>query len=231
MIKRFSLSGATLKYIAFASMFLDHFNKAVIYNYLTGGGILNSISDILDILGRIAFPIFAFLISEGYFKTHNKKKYLMNLIIFAFISEVPYDMFQSRVFFNLNANNILFTFSIALATIWIIDTIKEKISLNIWIITSFVILILSCILSMVLSTDYEYYGILVIYMFYIFRNNKYVSIVFNLPYLIEAPWSILGFGLNLLYNGKRGKQNKYLNYMFYPLHLLLLGIIRMYLGI
>ena len=155
----------------------------------------------------------------------------MNLIIFAFISEVPYDMFQSRVFFNLNANNILFTFSIALATIWIIDTIKEKISLNIWIITSFVILILSCILSMVLSTDYEYYGILVIYMFYIFRNNKYVSIVFNLPYLIEAPWSILGFGLNLLYNGKRGKQNKYLNYMFYPLHLLLLGIIRMYLGI
>ena len=84
---------------------------------------------------------------------------------------------------------------------------------------------------MVLSTDYEYYGILVIYMFYIFRNNKYVSIVFNLPYLIEAPWSILGFGLNLLYNGKRGKQNKYLNYMFYPLHLLLLGIIRMYLGI
>ena len=207
MIKRLSLSGATLKYIAFASMFLDHFNKAVIYNYLTGGVILNSISDILDILGRIAFPIFAF------------------------ISEVPYDMFQSRVFFNLNANNILFTFSIALATIWIIDTIKEKISLNIWIITSFVILILSCILSMVLSTDYEYYGILVIYMFYIFRNNKYISIVFNLPYLIEAPWSILGFGLNLLYNGERGKQNKYLNYMFYPLHLLLLGIIRMYLGI
>ena len=162
MIKKISLSGATLKYIAFISMFLDHINKAIIYNYLTGDGILNSISDIFDILGRIAFPIFAFLISEGYFKTHNRKKYLMNLLLFAFISEIPYDMFQSGVFFNFNTSNILFTFSLALVSIWIIDSIKDKMNRYLWIISSVIILIISCIISIIISSDYEYYGILCI---------------------------------------------------------------------
>ena len=228
MIQKISLSGATLKYIAFISMFLDHINKAIIYSYLTGDGILNSISDIFDILGRIAFPIFAFLISEGYFKTRNRKRYLMNLLLFAFISEIPYDMFQSGVFFNFNTSNILFTFSLALVSIWIIDSIKDKMNRYLWIISSIIILIISCIISIIISSDYEYYGILCIYVFYIFKSNKYLSIIFNFPYLLEAPWSILGFGINMLYNGERGKQNKYINYMFYPLHLLLLGIIRMY---
>ena len=61
------LSGAQLKYIAFISMLIDHTNKALIYPNLTGGK-LNVLSDVFDILGRIAFPIFAFLLVEGYFK-------------------------------------------------------------------------------------------------------------------------------------------------------------------
>lgn len=68
-------SGAKLKYIAFASMLIDHFNKAIIYPNLDGGT-LNRISDLFDILGRIAFPIFIFLLIEGYFHTRNKYKYL-----------------------------------------------------------------------------------------------------------------------------------------------------------
>ena len=69
-------SGAQLKYIAFLSMLIDHVNKALIYPFLSGEGILQRISDVFDILGRIAFPLFAFFLVEGFFKTGNRKKYL-----------------------------------------------------------------------------------------------------------------------------------------------------------
>ena len=74
-------SGAQLKYIAFLSMLIDHVNKALIYPYLNGG-LLLKISDLFDVLGRIAFPLFAFFIVEGFFKTRSRKKYLLNLLIF-----------------------------------------------------------------------------------------------------------------------------------------------------
>ena len=77
-------SGAQLKYIAFLSMFIDHTNKALIYPNLDGGA-LNRLSDFFDILGRIAFPIFIFLLVEGYFHTRNKWRYLTTLLVFGVI--------------------------------------------------------------------------------------------------------------------------------------------------
>ena len=78
------LSGAQLKYIAFLSMLIDHTNKALIYPILNEG-ILQHISNLFDIIGRIAFPLFAFFVVEGFFKTKNRKKYLTNLFVFAVI--------------------------------------------------------------------------------------------------------------------------------------------------
>lgn len=121
------INGAQLKYIAFASMFIDHFNKAIIMPFLTGSGPLNLITAIFDILGRIAFPIFAFMIVEGFFKTKSRWKYLRNLLIFAIISEIPYDMFQSAVFINTRSQNILWGLALGLFTIMIIDKLKERI--------------------------------------------------------------------------------------------------------
>ena len=118
-------SGAQLKYIAFLSMLIDHVNKALIYPYLNGG-LLLKISDLFDVLGRIAFPLFAFFIVEGFFKTRSRKKYLLNLLIFGVISEVPFDMFTTRTFFNPRYNNVLFALALSLVTIWIIDTLKIK---------------------------------------------------------------------------------------------------------
>ena len=96
------LSGAELKLIAIISMLADHVNKALIYPYLESNhGFLAFISDVFDIIGRIAFPLFCFMLVEGYFKTRNRKKYLLNLLLFGVISEVPFDMFTTASFFNM----------------------------------------------------------------------------------------------------------------------------------
>ena len=227
-------SGAQLKYIAFLSMLVDHVNKALIYHFLSGEGILQRISDAFDILGRIAFPLFAFFLVEGFFKTGNRKKYLASLVIFGIISEIPFDMALSGVFFEPNSNNIMFTLALKLITIWIIDTLKEKMqnmSKYIWYPFSFVIVGIMCIISMVTGLDYEYHAIMIGYLFYIFYNKRVFAIFLGYLAIFKEVWSLLGFSLILTYNGKRGKQNKLFNYCFYPVHLLILGILRIFLKI
>ena len=227
-------SGAQLKYIAFLSMLADHVNKALIYPFLSGEGILQRISDAFDILGRIAFPLFAFFLVEGFFKTGNRKKYLASLLIFGIISEIPFDMALSGVFFELNSNNIMFTLALMLITIWTIDILKEKMqnmSKYTWYPVSFVIVGIMCIISMVTGLDYEYHAIMIGYLFYIFYNKRVFAIFLGYLAIFKEVWSLLGFGLILTYNGKRGKQNKLFNYCFYPVHLLILGILRIFLKI
>lgn len=227
------LSGAKLKYIAFLSMLIDHVNKALIYPNLDGDILLN-ISDLFDIIGRVAFPIFAFLLVEGFFKTKNRGKYLITLLIFGFISEIPFDMFTSGIFFNPNWNNIMFTLALVLITIWVIDVLKKKMEglpKIIWYFISFLIVAVMCYVSMNLSLDYEHHAILVGYFFYIFHEKPIWAIPCSFISMYKEPWALLGFCLTITYNGERGKQNKLLNYCFYPVHLLILGILRMYLGI
>ena len=228
-------SGVQLKYIAFLSMLIDHVNKALMYPLLTENGFLRYVSDVFDILGRVAFPIFMFFLVEGFFKTGNRFKYLLNLIIFGIISEIPFDLFQSAVFFQPNSNNVMFTLVLALVMIWVIDELKVPKSYIIppvlWFPVSIIIVITVCLLSMIWGLDYEYHGILIAYFFYIFRNNPILSIIGGYLSIFKTPWALLGFGLTLTYNGKRGKQNKILNYLFYPVHLLILGLLRLYFKI
>ncbi len=226
------INGAQLKYIAFASMFIDHFNKAIITPFLTGSGALNIITTIFDILGRIAFPIFCFFIVEGFFKTKSRRKYLRNLLIFAIISEIPYDMFQSAVFINTWSQNILWGLALGLFTIMVIDKLKEKIKKRpVWIFVSIFIVALSSLISMLISADYEYYAIIIIYIYYLFYDKRLLASGLGYLVIIKDIYAILGFATVLLYNGEKGKQNKIFNYLFYPVHLLVLGIIRMVLKI
>ena len=227
------LSGAQLKYIAFFSMLVDHINKALIYPYLDGG-VLNVISDIFDVIGRVAFPIFIFLLVEGYFCTRNKWKYLGTLLVFGVISEIPFDMFTTGTFVDVNWNNIMFTLALVLVTIWIIDTLKGKMSRMpkvMWFMISLPIIVIMCFTASVLSLDYEYHAVLIGYFLYLFHGKMLIAIPFSFISMYKEPWALLGFGFALTYNGKRGRQNKLINYLFYPVHMLILGIIRMYLGV
>ena len=229
------LSGAELKLIAIISMLADHVNKALIYPYLESNhGFLAFISDVFDIIGRIAFPLFCFMLVEGYFKTRNRKKYLLNLLLFGVISEVPFDMFTTASFFNMNWNNVMFTLALVLVTVWIIDTLKEKMQKRpkaLWYLVSILIVLGMCIVSMSLSLDYEHDAILIGYFFYLFHDMPVFAIPFGYASMFKEPWALLGFGLTLTYNGERGKQHKMLYYWFYPVHLLILGLLRLYLGI
>ena len=122
-------------------MLIDHTNKALIYPNLNGGR-LNTVSDIFDIIGRIAFPIFAFLLVEGFFKTRSRAKYLATLLVFGVISELPFDLFTTKQFFEPNWNNIMFTLALVLVTIWMIDVLKkkmEKFPKILWFLLSFVV--------------------------------------------------------------------------------------------
>ena len=229
------LSGADLKLIAIISMLADHVNKALIYPYLVSNhGVLAFISDAFDIIGRIAFPLFCFMLVEGYFKTRNRKNYLLNLLLFGVISEIPFDMFTTASFFNMNWNNVMFSLALVLVTVWIIDTLKGKMqkrSKALWYLVSVVIVLVMCIVSMSLSLDYEHHAILIGYFFYLFHDMPVFAIPFGYASMFKEPWALLGFGLTLTYNGERGKQHKMLNYWFYPVHMLILGILRLYLGI
>lgn len=229
------LSGAQLKTIAILSMLADHINKGLIYPYLVSNdGLLAFFSNFFDIIGRIAFPLFCFLLIEGYFKTRNRKKYLLQLLLFGVLSEVPFDMSTTASFFNMNWNNVMFTLAFVLITIWSIDVLKEKMQKLpkfLWYFVSIVIVILMCIAAMYFSLDYEHHAILIGYFFYLFHDRPLLAIPLGYASMYTAPWSLLGFGLTLTYNGQRGKQHKMLNYWFYPVHLLIIGALRVYLGI
>ena len=232
-LKKFQFfSGAQLKYLAFISMLIDHVNNAIVTPMLDGGGYLLYLSNIFSILGRIAFPIFIFFIVEGFFKTSNRKKYLITLLIFGVISEVPFDMFTSKTFFDPHWNNMMFTLALCLITIWIIDSIKNKLDNKVlWYVISIIIVILFGFLAMQLSLDYDYHAIVVAYLFYIFYDKPILGAGLGYLSIIKELYSFLGFGMTLTYNGERGRQYKWLNYFFYPVHILILGILRFYLNI
>lgn len=225
-------NGAQLKYLAFASMLIDHVNNALVTPMLNGEGFLLHLSNLFSILGRIAFPLFVFFIVEGFFKTRSRKRYLTTLLIFGVISEVPFDMFTSKTFFDPYWNNMMFTLALCLVTIWLIDSLKEKLPNRvIWYVVSIMLVVLFGLLAMGLSLDYDYHAILVAYLFYIFYDKPLLGAGLGYLSIIKELYSFLGFAMTLTYNGKRGKQYKWLNYAFYPVHILILGILRFYLDI
>ncbi|MDU6791760.1 MAG: TraX family protein [Intestinibacter bartlettii] len=230
--KKFQINGAGLKYIAFISMFIDHFNKTIITPLLNYQQPLVTISTIFDIIGRIAFPIFAFMIVEGFYKTKSRGKYLRNLLIFAIISEVPYDMFQSKVFINNRSQNIMWALAIGLLNLIIVDKLKEKIKNKYaWLGISILIVAINAVVATLLSFDYDYYSIIIIFILYLFYDKRFLGSILSYLVIIKEVYAILGFAVINFYNGEKGRQNKLFNYFFYPAHLLILGLCRFWFGL
>ena len=229
-----------LKCIAMISMLIDHTSIAYL-GYTT----------LFNVIGRIAFPIFAFQISEGYIHTKNLKKYLLRLFCFAIISQVPFMLFNST-FTNNFSFNIFGTLFVGLLAIWLYDKISnctfeltkdKKFNLTINKIFGFIPAILLCIVSEVCCFDYGFWGVAIIFLFYFFKNDKLGMVIFYITaciikyginiiiygyhylYILLCIGTILPIIFIYLYNGKQGKKIKYLLYAFYPVHLLILYFI------
>ena len=111
--------------------------------------------------------------------------------------------------------------------------LKEKMGVRwriLWYFISDVIVGAGCLSAMILGLDYEYHAVLIGYFLYIFHKKPVWAIPFCFLAMYKEPWALLGFGLTLTYNGERGRQNKIVNYFFYPVHLFVLGMIKMYFG-
>lgn len=232
------MTSFSLKLLALITMIIDHIGSVFFPDIF-----------LFRFIGRLAFPIYAFLISQGLKHTHNIKKYLKNLFILAFISEIIYDLcFYNKIniFYNMNT---VYTLFIASFSIYLYN--KNN-------ICKFIYLFLGIIFSYLFNTDYSFLGVILIYIFY-FENNKIKMLIsclcwatikyfYSLYIIIDSLikniylkqsytiywgglylFTLLSFFIIMFYNGKKGKNLKYTFYSLYPLHLILIYIVKCWL--
>ena len=222
------LDGTVLKIIAMVSMVFDHVGDMFFPDVLWP-----------RMIGRLAMPLFAFCITEGYIHTRDKKKYLFRMGIFALVSEVPFDLaFEGKV--SLNHQNIMLTFFMSILALMLFDLIRGKInedtgrySIGKTILGSLVIIGTAAV-AILIKADYTIFAVISVFLFYLFKDTKHfirtgVGVAFlaltrTMGYYCTTGLSIVPL---LLYNGKKGKGLKWLFYAFYPGHLLLLYLIKL----
>lgn len=228
------LSNFDLKLIAIITMTIDHIG--IVFG--------TSFYNLLRAVGRLSFPIFAFLLTEGYVHTKSFSKYFLRLLVLALISEVIYDYVFFGSFIYRGANNIFFTLALGLLTLFLLDKskglikkyFKDKVDLFIILpITYLLIIVIMGLMGEFLNFSYGMLGILVISFFYLFKDNfPLVVISVTLSTLILGEgiqyFSLFSLILIYFYNKKLGMKCKLFFYLYYPLHILVLGFIKMLMG-
>ena len=238
------LNSLHLKLLAMALMLCDHMWATVI----PGAAWMTSI-------GRLAFPIFAFQIAEGFARTHHFKGYLGRIFLFALISEIPFNyLYYSSPVFPFH-QNVMFTFFIALLLMLGLEKVRSK-GTGLYILAAVLSLPVGYFLGTVGMVDYYGTGVLTIFIFYFFRGRKWWCLTGQLLALYWVNVQLLGgllypvhiFGMEFeicqqglallallpiwLYRGRQGYHSKpfqYACYAFYPVHMLILVLILQYL--
>lgn len=239
--KRRGLSGSTLKFIAMITMLIDHIGAAVLLRY-----ILSIQGCVMDIayynrlvmlyrvmrgIGRIAFPIYCFLLVEGFLKTHNLKKYILRLGIFALLSEIPFDLCFTSSFFSLGYQSVMLTLLIGVITMWGVSVLERRVHNRIALVCgSMAVIAAGAAAAELLQTDYGYMGVACIMVLYALRRIKWMQITGGCLAFAWEIWAPLAFIPIGFYNGKRGLKLKYVFYLFYPMHLLILYLICALMG-
>lgn len=248
--KKFGISGSTLKWIAIITMLIDHIGASILtrqllymnWNPEEFGGITHEfiaqynnlyyIMRATRTIGRIAFPIFCFLLVEGFLRTNNLKKYLSRMAIFALLSEIPFDLVFAATPVFWGYQNVMITLFIGMLTMYGCKIIEEKIPDKVGRFVAWgVCFALGAIVAEFLKVDYGAKGIIPIMALYFLRHFKlYQMIGGALSFVWEFP-APLSFLFISCYNGERGMKLKYFFYLFYPVHLLLLHFICYAMGL
>ena len=234
-LKRPSLSGSTLKMIALVIMFIDHIGAVIVQRTMTMEGFnhdfWSSLYMPIRYVGRLAFPIFCFLLVEGFVHTSNIKKYLKGMLIFALISEIPFNLSIAGTVFSLDYQNIFWELAMGILAMISLKKIESsKLNYLIQVILRIAVIIVFAAIAEGLNFDYGMYGIISIVALYAFRENRLMQLLIGALSFYWEPVAPLAFLLLASYNGKRGKNIKYLFYVFYPSHLLLLYLVARIIG-
>ena len=239
--KRLEATSFFLHILAMVFMLCDHLWATVVPG-----------NEWLTCIGRIAFPIFSFMIVEGYFHTRSRKNYVLRLLTFAVISEIPFNLMSGGSVFNPMHQNVLWTFLIGIGLIRLIEWARSKpYRVWRWLLVALGVL-LGCALALFGMTDYMHFGVMTVLVFYLFRGRRWWCILgqliclayINLEMMGGIVYSIVLFGREWiihqqgfallalipiwLYRGTQGPYNKalkYTYYAFYPVHLLILYLL------
>lgn len=256
------IPGSTLKLVAIITMLIDHTAAVVLDRYLITNGFylpenLSALSDegkrmyiiymvdlVMRLIGRLAFPIFCFLLIEGFIHTKSRARYAFRLFLFALLSEIPFDLDFNRHVIEFSYQNVFFTLLIGFLTIWVLNgifTCLQKhfkgIVLQLLQIGCFLpITAIGAIGAELLRTDYAAIGVITISLMFFFKSVSNIlslasgcaALTISMP--VEWP-SFFGLLLVRKYNGTRGLNLKYIFYFFYPVHLLVLYVICICMGI
>ena len=227
------LNGFHLKLIAACTMLIDHV-----------GYVLFSDALWLRCIGRIAFPLFCFLMAEGCVYTRDRRKYALRLLVFALLSEIPFNLMNTGTPWDLSHQNVLWTLLAGALLCWLVDWALQKRTAPGLVLTGAVMAAAFCLLELA-NTDYGGWGTLLVVMFYAVRRapsgtvSKMTAQTFGLAFFSIAImggvsvelWSLAALIPIWLYNGQRGfspKAVQYGFYAFYPAHILVLSQIAMY---
>lgn len=233
MVSKKGINSIQLKKLAIGLMVIDHIGAALlepillsIYGYHNISEAWLFVDFILRLIGRLSFPLFCFVLVEGFIHTHDIKKYIIMMVSFAFLSEIPFDLAFSNILFDFSYQNVFFTLAIGLCVLQGLKLYRKS------LLKMLLIIITGCIVSIIMVTDYSYIGILLISIFYIFHNQKKQCYIVSGWLLVYETITHFGIGIVSLipihlYNGEKGNRHyKYFYYWFYPVHLLLFYMLR-----
>ncbi len=239
------LTSNMLRIIAVVLMVTDH----IWATYMSFG-------NWMTYLGRLAFPIFAFQIAEGFVHTSDVKKYAKRLFLFALISEIPFDLFCVSTWLNPFHQNVMFTLLLGLFAIMVIDSlrksIKEKTVKAKNVVISLLLLALISVAGFLGFVDYGFWGVATVVMFYLLRDfpfawlTQLVAMVVIHVFVFEGQMfslEILGRAVEIptqsfavfslipiwMYGGRKGCSSKVMQYgfyAFYPVHMFILYLIK-----
>lgn len=241
MEKRFDLSAAALHILAMALMLCDHLWATLL-----------PAQEWLTCVGRLAFPMFAFMAVEGYFHTRSFKRYALRMFVFALLSEIPFDLMYGGTWFYPVHQNVIWTLLIGLLGIRAMEAVREKGKLWLYVLTCVGVTALGAALGTLGMVDYYGAGVLTVFVFYFFHGREWWKLLGQILalYWINVrmlggqvyPMTILGMDVELsqqglallalvpiwLYRGRQGHHSKafqYACYAFYPVHMLILALI------
>lgn len=236
------VSSAALHVLAMALMLCDHMWAT-----------LFPAAEWLTCLGRAAFPIFAFLLVEGYFHTSNLRRYMLRLLAWAVVSEIPFDLMYSGGAFYPYHQNVLWTFLLSLLLITLLDRVRDRLKPVLAAAVSAALIVLGFLLGFAFMVDYYGVGVLTVVAFYYFSQRRWWCYLGQLACLAflnvellggrDYGVTLFGYGLEIpqqglallalipiwLYQGRQGKHSKgfrYFCYAFYPAHMLVLELLR-----